>query len=155
MDALVQSWTVGLGLEAPLNGLRELVGLSRLPSFDAAVARGRVFLDYGRLVRPEVVAETYAHAAKYSHAEDFFFRSVHLGTECWAFVAVQRLEGAREVSFQGGGRGRFSPSSKQATHPPQNDAQHDTHTSHTRAHSWPRGGSGTTGRPARGRRRTS
>lgn len=81
------------------------MGLPRLLSFDAVTTQKRVFfLDYARLVRPEVVAETYARALTYAHAEDFFFRSVHLGTECWAFVAVKRLEGAREVRrlFVGG-----------------------------------------------------
>ena len=32
----------------------------------------------------------------YVHNEDFFFRSVHLGTECWAFIAIRRLESAEE-----------------------------------------------------------
>lgn len=93
VEGLTQSWTVGLGLEAQLNGLRELVGLRRLPSFDGRV----LFLDYRNLVKPEVVAATYEAAREYEHAEDFFFRSVHLGTECWAFVASARLEGARQV----------------------------------------------------------
>lgn len=28
----------------------------------------------------------------FEHVEDFFFRTVHLGTECWAFVILNRLE---------------------------------------------------------------
>ena len=98
VEALVAGWTVGLGLEAQLNALRESVGLPRLPALDAFSA----FLDYRRLVRPEVVAATYEDEA-YAHSEDFFFRSVHLGTDCWAFVVHNRLEGAREVGEQGRG----------------------------------------------------
>jgi hypothetical protein len=33
----------------------------------------------------------------YAHKEDFFFRTVHLGTECWAFIATQRLRSALQV----------------------------------------------------------
>jgi len=47
-----------------------------LASFEARERSG-CHLDYSRLVRPEVVAATYQ---EYVHAEDFFFRSVHLGT---------------------------------------------------------------------------
>lgn len=74
IEALVQSWTVGLGLEAQLNALRETVGLRRLPSFDGRA----LFLDYARVVRPGVVAATCEAARGYAHAEDFFFRCVLL-----------------------------------------------------------------------------
>lgn len=33
--------------------------------------------------------------------QDFFFRTVHLGTECWAFVALNRIASAYEMAQQG------------------------------------------------------
>ena len=33
--------------------------------------------------------------------EDFFFRTVHLGTACWAFVALQRMAGALQLAQAG------------------------------------------------------
>ncbi len=97
VEGAFSAWSVGLGIEAQLNELRAVVGLSRIASFDAREHSGR-HLDYARLVRPEVVAATY-HA--YPHAEDFFFRSVHLGTDCWSFVVTRRLESARSLASQG------------------------------------------------------
>ena len=52
------------------------------------------YLDYTAMVRPHVIAETFTDHT-YDHNEDFFFRSVHLGTECWAYVALKRLESAK------------------------------------------------------------
>ena len=34
-------------------------------------------------------------------AEDWFFRTVHLGTDCWAFVALARLASARQLADGG------------------------------------------------------
>jgi hypothetical protein len=34
-------------------------------------------------------------------AEDFFFRTVHLGTDCWAFIALSRMASAQ--TFAEGG----------------------------------------------------
>jgi tryptophan 2,3-dioxygenase len=48
-----------------------------------------------QLVRPEVIMKTLTEKT-YEHNEDFFFRSVHLGTECWAFVALRRLDTAKK-----------------------------------------------------------
>ena len=45
-------------------------------------------------MRPNVIMDTFTGKV-YEHNEDFFFRSVHLGTECWAFVALQRLDSAK------------------------------------------------------------
>jgi len=81
-------WTVGVGVEEQLSTLRSIVGLKPL-----TVEFGRRYLDYTTLVKPTVMAET---KKDYIHNEDFFFRSVHLGTECWAFIALRRLESAEE-----------------------------------------------------------
>ena len=56
---------------------------------------GRRYLDYKALVRPHVIMDTFQNKI-YEHTEDFFFRSVHLGTECWAFIALQRLDSAKK-----------------------------------------------------------
>ena len=36
----------------------------------------------------------------YQHAEDFFFRTIHLGTDCWAFVAISRINAAKEYAIE-------------------------------------------------------
>lgn len=79
LEGALRDWSVGLGIEGQLNELRAVVGLPLLASFEARERSG-CHLDYSRLVRPEVVAATYKD--DYAHAEDFFFRSVHLGR--WA-----------------------------------------------------------------------
>jgi tryptophan 2,3-dioxygenase len=89
-----QRWTVGLGLEPQLNELRAAVGLDPL-SFCHSV-----FLDYNALVRPHVAEETLTKE-RYKYAEDFFFRTVHLGTECWAFIALARLQSAADHATAG------------------------------------------------------
>ena len=76
LEGAFRDWSVGLGIEGQLNELRAVVGLPLLASFEARERSG-CHLDYSRLVRPEVVAATYKD--DYVHAEDFFFRSVHLG----------------------------------------------------------------------------
>lgn len=80
-------WAVGLGPEPQLNRLCAAAGLPPL-----VAERGRC-LDYALLVRPRAAADTLLRE-EYVHAEDFFFRTVHLGTECWAFVAGSRLRAA-------------------------------------------------------------
>ena len=37
----------------------------------------------------------------YEHEEDFFFRTVHLGSECWAFVIHNRIAIARQQAEEG------------------------------------------------------
>jgi tryptophan 2,3-dioxygenase len=44
-------------------------------------------------VRPHRVLETLT-LENFEHVEDFFFRSVHLGTDCWAFIATYLLKKA-------------------------------------------------------------
>lgn len=83
-------WTVGVGCEEQLAQLRECVGLPPTPVRPLAT-----YLDYSVLVRPMVCANTLLQEA-YVHKEDFFFRTVHLGTECWGFVALGRLRSALE-----------------------------------------------------------
>ena len=83
-------WSVGVGIEEQLSSIRQLVGLSPLTA-----PYGRSYLDYTAMVKPSVITSTLT-AHSYTHNEDFFFRSVHLGTECWAFVALRRLESAKE-----------------------------------------------------------
>lgn len=87
-----QRWTVGLGIEPQLNSLREAVNLSPLP------ITHHHFLDYERLVRPKVVEGTTVDHHGIHYHEDFFFRSVHLGTECWAHIALQRLHSAKQFA---------------------------------------------------------
>jgi hypothetical protein len=80
-------WAVGLGPEPQLNRLCAAAGLPPL------VAERPRCLDYALLVRPQAAADTLLRE-EYGHAEDFFFRTVHLGTECWAYVAGSRLRAA-------------------------------------------------------------
>ena len=87
--------SVGLGIEYQLNELGKLAGLSG----NMVMREGRKYLDYQLLVRPQVVADTLFEE-EYRHDEDFFFRTVHLGTECWAFVAVSRIQAAKEFASQ-------------------------------------------------------
>lgn len=87
------SWPVGLGIEHQINKLADIIGLNE---------KNRVFvhphsLDYALLVRPQIVADTLLKE-NYVHAEDFFFRSIHLGSECWAFIAVSRLNAAKDYA---------------------------------------------------------
>ena len=37
----------------------------------------------------------------YEHEEDFFFRTVHLGSECWAFVVHNRIAIAQQLAEEG------------------------------------------------------
>ncbi len=87
-ETCFSSWTVRVGVEGQLSELRRVVGLSPMTT-----SYGRATLDYTSLVRPSVITETYTNR-EYPHSEDFFFRSVHLGTECWAFIALSRLDAA-------------------------------------------------------------
>lgn len=34
-------------------------------------------------------------------AEDFFFRTVHLGTDCWAFIVLSRVASAQTFAEAG------------------------------------------------------
>jgi tryptophan 2,3-dioxygenase len=116
-------WTVGLGLEPQLDALRAAVGLGPMSggngdngsngnnntsanadqnknSKNKNHQNQRLFLDYNRLVRPELVEKTLTDHV-YDNAEDYFFRAVHLGTECWAKVALNRLAGAKRLAEEG------------------------------------------------------
>ena len=90
-----QRWSVGLGIEPQMQELRNIVGVSP-PSTTMTMTTTTSFplqyyLDYQALVRPDVVLSTLT-SEQYVYHEDFFFRTVHLGTECWAFVGLSRLE---------------------------------------------------------------
>jgi tryptophan 2,3-dioxygenase len=118
-----EAWGVGLGLEPQLARLRAAVGLAPgEPAVDggggdadapfaadstpadsptdstAAVfhypCRRARFLDYAALVRPEAAEATLSAAPRHASGEDFFFRTVHLGAECWARPAAALLAGA-------------------------------------------------------------
>lgn len=91
-----QRWSVGLGIENQLDELRSAVGLPGL------YQRGQMhvtFLDYHSLVRPDIVERTLTDEV-YLNPEDFFFRSIHLGTDCWAFVALSQLQSAKECALK-------------------------------------------------------
>ena len=90
IDTSFSTWSVGIGWEQQLRQLRESVGLAPLPE-----TLKREYLDYAVLVRPACVANTLLRE-NYRHEEDFFFRSVHLGTECWGFIVLDRLRSAIE-----------------------------------------------------------
>lgn len=83
-------WTVGVGIEEQLSNLRELVGLSPY-----TMPFGRKYLAYEAMVRSSLMASLLTEQ-EYNHKEDFFFRAVHLGTECWAFVLLDRINSAQE-----------------------------------------------------------
>lgn len=89
-----QRWTVGLGIEPQLNALRGAVGLPAL-QFSHTLN-----LDYDSLVKPWLCEQTLT-CEKYTHPEDFFFRTIHLGTDCWAFIALSRLRSARQLAEEG------------------------------------------------------
>jgi hypothetical protein len=57
-------------------------------------------LDYDSLVKPWLCEQTLT-CEKYTHPEDFFFRTIHLGTDCWAFIALSRLRSARQLAEEG------------------------------------------------------
>ncbi len=42
-----------------------------------------------------------ASLCRYANAEDFFFRTIHLGTECWMYVASRRAQSAHQYARQG------------------------------------------------------
>jgi len=83
-----RDWTVGVGMEEQLSRLLELVGLRPFQE-----SFGRKYLDYAALVQPQVIVDALQNV-DYRHNEDFFFRAVHLGTECWCFVIKSRLQSA-------------------------------------------------------------
>ncbi|KAL4425507.1 hypothetical protein ABPG75_009523 [Micractinium tetrahymenae] len=89
-----QRWTVGLGIEHQLQDLQAAVGLAptQYPH--------RPNLDYASLVRPWLCEQTLT-CEVYTNKEDYFFRSIHLGTDCWAFVALARLASARQQAEAG------------------------------------------------------
>ncbi|KAL4539440.1 hypothetical protein Ndes2437B_g02184 [Nannochloris sp. 'desiccata'] len=90
-----ERWSVGLGLEPQLNTLREAVGLPKIGF------QHTYWLDYSAIVRPEVCKKTLTFKDTWTYHEDFFFRTVHLGTECWAKIALARLVSARELASAG------------------------------------------------------
>ena len=47
------------------------------------------------------VVEATLSGEVYEHEEDFFFRTVHLGTECWAFVVQNRIAIAQQCAEEG------------------------------------------------------
>jgi len=47
------------------------------------------------------VVEATLSGEVYEHEEDFFFRTVHLGTECWAFVVLNRIGIAQQCAEEG------------------------------------------------------
>lgn len=47
------------------------------------------------------VVEATLSQEVYAHEEDFFFRTVHLGTECWSFVALNRMAAAQQLAEEG------------------------------------------------------
>jgi len=120
-DVSFRRWRVGLGLEEQLADLRRAVDLEPLYEDAQRCAKFTRFLDYQALVRPRVCADTRLlppHAPvsptlgapslgeplwsspggepkdreQPHHPEDFFFRTIHLGTECWGYIAIQRLK---------------------------------------------------------------
>jgi len=96
-DGAFSRWQVGLGIEEQLNQVREIVGLEPLDGLYKR--RDGLYLDYACMVRPDVVLATRTEE-HYTHSEDFFFRSIHLATECWSFVALDRLANA-DLQCQG------------------------------------------------------
>ncbi|KAA6422051.1 MAG: hypothetical protein FRX49_08069, partial [Trebouxia sp. A1-2] len=95
-DSSFSRWTVGLGIEHQLNELRVAAGLAEEARFRARARN----LDYAQLVHPEVVEATLSGEV-YEHEEDFFFRTVHLGSECWAFVVHNRVAIAQQCAEEG------------------------------------------------------
>ncbi|KAL0039762.1 hypothetical protein WJX77_007166 [Trebouxia sp. C0004] len=95
-DSSFSRWTVGLGIEHQLNELRVAAGLAEEARFRARARN----LDYAQLVHPEVVEATLSGEV-YEHEEDFFFRAVHLGSECWAFVVHNRVAIAQQCAEEG------------------------------------------------------
>jgi len=96
-----QRWTVGIGIEHQIDELRGAVGLP--PQYDDNIDNSsseKQFLDYNALVQPDIVEQTLTQH-NYTHAEDFFFRSIHLGTDCWAFIALERLQSAKSRAAVG------------------------------------------------------
>ena len=47
------------------------------------------------------VVEATLSGEVYEHEEDFFFRTVHLGSECWAFIVHNRIAIAQQAAEQG------------------------------------------------------
>ena len=47
------------------------------------------------------VVEATLSVEVYEHEEDFFFRTVHLGSECWAFVVHNRVAIAQQCAEEG------------------------------------------------------
>ena len=47
------------------------------------------------------VVEATLSGEVYEHEEDFFFRTVHLGSECWAFVVHNRVAIAQQCAEEG------------------------------------------------------
>jgi len=89
-------WTVGVGCEGQLGDLRAMVGL------DGGTPHEGPFLDYQGMVAPHLCETTVlTQEEREEHVEDFFFRTVHLGTECWAFAALSRLSVARRDALCG------------------------------------------------------
>ena len=84
--------TLGFGFENQIAELCNIVGVPVQPSLKKETS-----LDYALLVRPQVAIDTLIKE-KYNHAEDFFFRTVHLGTECWAFIAISRIKVAKDYA---------------------------------------------------------
>ncbi|KAL0045339.1 hypothetical protein WJX82_004255 [Trebouxia sp. C0006] len=95
-DSSFSRWTAGLGIEHQLNELRVAAGLAEEARFRARARN----LDYAQLVHPEVVEATLSGEV-YEHEEDFFFRTVHLGSECWAFVVHNRVAIAQQCAEEG------------------------------------------------------
>ena len=89
------SWSVGLGLEPQINSIRDVVGLP-----PRSTTPRTTYLDYAKIVRPEVPEKTLLTEI-HPNPEDFFFRTVNGSTDCWAFVVLDLIRASRENAEAG------------------------------------------------------
>jgi tryptophan 2,3-dioxygenase len=93
--ARFDSWSVGLGIEPQIELLREIVGLP--PKENKPRDK---YLDYAKIVRPEVPEKTLI-AEVHPNPEDYFFRTVNGSTDCWAYIILGLVRASRENADAG------------------------------------------------------
>ena len=83
-----------LGIESQLNSIIHLVEMNELYADCASwINNYSLQLAYENVVQSKIILHT-SFAENYEHFEDYFFRTVHLGTESWGKVGLSFVDKA-------------------------------------------------------------
>ena len=100
---LSMKYNMNMGVEYQLRELIHVIGFEQLynDSYSWSMNAGnRPVFKYAQVIKPKVVANTRVNI-QFEHPEDFFFRTIHVGTECWGKVAMSLLSKSYQLAENG------------------------------------------------------